>query len=98
MKLLFMIAVIAILLYWGQVAVRTYMQPVGNVRCMTVSDETQYIGSALKNYGNADSSIVSQRDCELKDNQLDGGSGSTAGKIRWVVCQRDQDCTTAGDY
>lgn len=98
MKLLFMIAVIAVLLYWGQGAVRTYMQPVGNVRCMTVDDETQYIGSALKTYTNAESSVVSQRDCEVKDSQYDSGSGPTAGKIRWVLCQRDQDCSIAGDY
>ena len=98
MKLLFMIAVIAILLYWGQGAVRTYMQPVGNVRCVIADEENQFIGSGLKTYSNVNSSIESQRECELKDTEQDGGSGPSAGKIRWVLCQRDQDCSKAGDY
>lgn len=98
MKLLFMIAVIAILLYWGQGAVRTYMQPVGNVRCVIADQESQFIGAGLKTYSNVNSSIESQRECELKDTEQDGGSGPNAGKIRWVLCQQDQDCSKAGDY
>jgi hypothetical protein len=65
---------------------------------MVAETEGSLTGERLKNDGSVSASRQLTETCLARDRVIDGGDGSSSGRVRWVVCLQGPDCEEAGMY